>query len=234
MLKPVSANLKNRIKNHMLRYQIIPVTPLQQNCTVFWSPETNRGGIVDPGGDLSLIRNFLSENDITLEMILCTHGHLDHVGAVSELANELSLPIIGPHKDDLFWIEGLPEAAEMFGFQNVETFVPDQWLDDGDKVEVAGATFDVVHCPGHTPGHVVFYQPEDNVAMVGDVIFQGSIGRTDFPKGDHQQLINSITKKLWPLGQEVTFVPGHGPTSTFGEERRSNPFVSDMALGQIS
>ena len=167
-------------------------------------------------------------------MILCTHGHLDHVGAVSELANELSLPIIGPHKDDLFWIEGLPEAAEMFGFQNVETFVPDQWLDDGDKVEVAGATFDVVHCPGHTPGHVVFYQPEDNVAMVGDVIFQGSIGRTDFPKGDHQQLINSITKKLWPLGQEVTFVPGHGPTSTFGEERRSNPFVSDMALGQIS
>ena len=234
MLKPVSANFKNRIKNHMLRYQIIPVTPLQQNCTVFWSPETNRGGIVDPGGDLSLIRNFLSENDITLEMILCTHGHLDHVGAVSELANELSLPIIGPHKDDLFWIEGLPEAAEMFGFQNVETFVPDQWLDDGDKVEVAGATFDVVHCPGHTPGHVVFYQPEDNVAMVGDVIFQGSIGRTDFPKGDHQQLINSITKKLWPLGQEVTFVPGHGPTSTFGEERRSNPFVSDMALGQIS
>lgn len=218
----------------MLRYQIIPVTPLQQNCTIFWSPETNRGGIVDPGGDLSLIRNFLSENDITLEMILCTHGHLDHVGAVSELANELSLPIIGPHKDDLFWIEGLPEAAEMFGFQNVETFVPDQWLEDGDKVEVAGATFDVVHCPGHTPGHVVFYQPEDNVAMVGDVIFQGSIGRTDFPKGDHQQLINSITKKLWPLGQEVTFVPGHGPTSTFGEERRSNPFVSDMALGQIS
>ena len=218
----------------MLRYQIIPVTPLQQNCTVFWSPKTNRGGIVDPGGDLSLIRNFLSENDIKLEMILCTHGHLDHVGAVSELANELSLPIIGPHKDDLFWIEGLPEAAEMFGFQNVETFVPDQWLDDGDKVEVAGATFDVVHCPGHTPGHVVFYQPEDNVAMVGDVIFQGSIGRTDFPKGDHQQLINSITKKLWPLGQEVTFVPGHGPTSTFGEERRSNPFVSDMALGQVS
>lgn len=217
----------------MLRYQIIPVTPLQQNCTVFWSPETNHGGIVDPGGDLSLIRNFLSENDITLEVILCTHGHLDHVGAVSELANELSLPIIGPHKDDLFWIEGLPEAAEMFGFQNVETFVPDQWLDDGDKVEVAGATFEVVHCPGHTPGHVVFYQPEDNVAMVGDVIFQGSIGRTDFPKGDHQQLINSITKKLWPLGQEVTFVPGHGPTSTFGEERRSNPFVSDMALGQI-
>ena len=218
----------------MLRYQIIPVTPLQQNCTVFWSPETYRGGIVDPGGDLSLIRNFLSENDIKLEMILCTHGHLDHVGAVSELANELSLPIIGPHKDDLFWIEGLPEAAEMFGFQNVETFVPDQWLEDGDKVEVAGATFEVFHCPGHTPGHVVFYQPEDNVAMVGDVIFQGSIGRTDFPKGDHQQLINSITKKLWPLGQEVTFVPGHGPTSTFGEERRSNPFVSDMALGQIS
>lgn len=218
----------------MLRYQIIPVTPLQQNCTVFWSPKTNRGGIVDPGGDLSLIRNFLSENDIKLEMILCTHGHLDHVGAVSELANELSLPIIGPHKDDLFWIEGLPEAAEMFGFQNVETFVPDQWLDDGDKVEVAGATFDVVHCPGHTPGHVVFYQPEDNVAMVGDVIFKGSIGRTDFPKGDHQQLINSITKKLWPLGQDVTFVPGHGPTSTFEEERRSNPFVSDMVLGQIS
>ncbi len=218
----------------MLRYQIIPVTPLQQNCTVFWFPETNRGGIVDPGGDLSLIRNFLSENDITLEKILCTHGHLDHVGAVSELARELSLPVIGPHKDDLFWIEGLPEAAEMYGFQNVETFVPDQWLEDGDKVEAAGVTFDVVHCPGHTPGHVIFYQPDDNVAMVGDVIFQGSIGRTDFPKGDHQQLITSITQKLWPLGQDVTFVPGHGPTSTFGEERRSNPFVSDMALGHVS
>ena len=138
--------------SRMLRYQIIPVTPLQQNCTVFWSPETTRGGIVDPGGDLSLIQNFLSENDITLEKILCTHGHLDHVGAVSELARELSLPVIGPHKDDLFWIEGLPEAAEMYGFQNVETFVPDQWLEDGDKVEAAGATFDVVHCPGHTPG----------------------------------------------------------------------------------
>ena len=218
----------------MLRYQIIPVTPLQQNCTVFWSQETKRGGIVDPGGDLSLIRNFLIENNITLEKILCTHGHLDHVGAVCELARELSLPVIGPHIDDLFWIEGLPEAAQMCGVQNAETFVPDQWLEDGDKVEAAGAIFEVVHCPGHTPGHVIFYQADDNVAMVGDVIFQGSIGRTDFPKGDHQQLINSITKKLWPLGLDVTFVPGHGPTSTFGEERRSNPFVSDMALGQVS
>ena len=218
----------------IVRYQMIPVTPLQQKWTVFWSPETKRGGIVDPGCELSLIRNFLSENDITLEKILCTHGHLDHVGAVSELARELSLPVIGPHKDDLFWIEGLPEAAEIYGFQNVETFVPDQWLEDGDKVEAAGVTFDVVHCPGHTPGHVIFYQPDDNIAMVGDVIFQGSIGRTDFPKGDHQQLITSITQKLWPLGQDVTVVPGHGPTSTFGEERRSNPFVSDMAVGHVS
>ena len=217
--------------SRMLRYQIIPVTPLQQNCTVFWSPETTRGGIVDPGGDLSLIQNFLSENDITLEKILCTHGHLDHVGAVSELARELSLPVIGPHKDDLFWIEGLPEAAEMYGFQNVETFVPDQWLEDGDKVEAAGATFDVVHCPGHTPGHIIFFSKESNLAIVGDVLFNGSIGRTDLPGGNFDQLINSVKEKLWPLGNNIDFIPGHGPVSTFEAERANNAFVSDKVLG---
>lgn len=216
----------------MLRYQIIPVTPLQQNCTVFWSPETMKGAVSDPGGDLTLIRDFVDENGIELEKILCTHGHLDHVGSVAALARDMSLPIIGPHRDDLFWIEGLPEAAEMFGFRNVESFTPDQWLEDGDRVEAAGKVFEVMHCPGHTPGHVIFHQPEDKIALVGDVLFQGSIGRTDFPKGDYQQLINSITGKLWPLGPEVTFVPGHGPTSTFGEERRTNPFVSDAALGR--
>ena len=215
----------------MLRYQVIPVTPFQQNCTVFWNPDTMKGAVVDPGGDLDVILKFVDETGITLEKILCTHGHLDHVGAVAELSQEQSLPIIGPHIEDKFWIDGLPEAAKMFNFPEGRVFEPDQWLADGDSVEAAGKVFQVIHCPGHTPGHVVVYHAEDKIAMVGDVIFQGSIGRTDFPKGNHQDLIDSITGKLWPLGMETTFVPGHGPTSTFGQEKLANPFVSDTALG---
>ena len=214
----------------MLRYQIIPVTPFQQNCTVFWNEETKKGGIVDPGGDLALLDKFIDEQGIEIEKILVTHGHLDHAGSVKAMADARDIPIIGPHHGDKFWIDGMPEAAAQYGFPEALAFEPDQWLEHGDTVDVAGATFDVVHCPGHTPGHVVFVHREDKVAMVGDVIFQGSIGRTDFPKGDYQQLIDSITQRLWPLGLDITFIPGHGPTSTFEAEKKTNPFVSDSAL----
>ena len=215
----------------MLRYQIIPVTPFQQNCTVFWNEETKKGAIVDPGGDLTLLDKFIDEQGIEIEKILVTHGHLDHAGAVAEMAEARKVPIIGPHIGDKFWIDGMPAAAAQYGFPEAHAFEPDQWLEHGDTVEAAGATFDVVHAPGHTPGHVVFVQKEDKIAMVGDVLFQGSIGRTDFPKGDYQQLIDSITQRLWPLGLDITFIPGHGPTSTFEQEKKTNPFVSDMALG---
>lgn len=215
----------------MLRYQIIPVTPFQQNCTVFWNEETKKGAVVDPGGDLSLLDKFIDEQGIEIEKILVTHGHLDHAGAVADMAGARQVPIIGPHIGDKFWIDGMPEAAAQYGFPEAHAFEPDQWLEHGDTVEAAGTTFDVVHAPGHTPGHVVFVQKDDKVAMVGDVLFQGSIGRTDFPKGDYQQLISSITERLWPLGLDITFIPGHGPTSTFGQEKQTNPFVSDTALG---
>ena len=216
----------------MFEYKVIPVTPFAQNCTLFWHPESKRGGVVDPGGDLHLIKEQVAEQGVVLEKILCTHGHLDHVGGVAELARELSLPIVGPHKADLFWIDKLKEQAEMFGFPEAERFDADEWLEHGDVVEVAGAKFEVLHCPGHTPGHVVFFQPDDNIALVGDVLFQGSIGRTDFPQGNHQQLIDSITTHLWALGDDVRFVPGHGKMSSFGQERASNPFVGDKALAQ--
>lgn len=215
----------------MLRYQIIPVTPFQQNCTVFWNEETKKGAVVDPGGDLSLLDKFIDEQGIEIEKILVTHGHLDHAGAVADMAAARKVPIIGPHIEDKFWIDGMPEAAAQYGFPEAHAFEPDQWLEHGDTVEAAGVTFDVVHAPGHTPGHVVFVQKDDKVAMVGDVLFQGSIGRTDFPKGNYQQLIDSITQRLWPLGPDITFIPGHGPTSTFGQEKQTNPFVSDTALG---
>lgn len=215
----------------MAKYQIIPVTAFEQNCTVFWNEATGRGGIVDPGGDVARIQAFLDSQGIQLDKILVTHGHLDHAGAVAALAKSHGLPIIGPHIDDKFWIDSMAEHAAQYGFPKTEAFEADQWLVGGETVEVAGITFDVIHCPGHTPGHVVFYQPDDQVALVGDVLFKGSIGRTDFPKGDYQQLIDSITQKLWPLGDAVTFIPGHGPTSTFGFERKTNPFVSDMVVG---
>ena len=215
----------------MVRFQIIPVTPFQQNCTVFWNEKTMNGAVVDPGGDLALLDKFIDEQGIKIEKILVTHGHLDHAGSVAEMAAARDIPIIGPHKEDKFWIDGMPDAAKQFGFPPALAFEPDQWLEHGDVVAAADTTFDVVHCPGHTPGHVVFVQAEHRVAMVGDVLFKGSIGRTDFPKGDYQQLISSITDRLWPLGLDITFIPGHGPTSTFGFEKETNPFVSDTALG---
>jgi len=210
-----------------LKAAILPVTPFQQNCTLIWNDETMRGAVSDPGGDLDRIKAAAAEAGVTIEKILLTHGHLDHASAAGDLARELGVPIEGPHKDDLFLIEALPDQAAKYGFPPVGGFVPDRWLENGDTVEVAGLTFDVRHCPGHTPGHVIFFHAPSRLALVGDVLFQGSIGRTDLPRGDHGALVQSIRERLWPLGDDVTFVPGHGPLSTFGAERRSNPFVAD-------
>lgn len=210
-----------------LKAAILPVTPFQQNCTLLWNDETMRGAVTDPGGDLDRIMQAIEEAGVTLEKVLLTHGHLDHAAAAGELAARLEIPVEGPHRGDLFLIEELPRQSQQYGFPVFRGFVPDRWLEDGDKVEFGGLTLDVRHCPGHTPGHVVFFHAPSRLAIVGDVLFQGSIGRTDFPGGDHQTLIASIRTRLWPLGDDVTFIPGHGPLSTFGAERRNNPFVAD-------
>lgn len=210
-----------------LNYRIIPVTPFQQNCSLIWCEKTRRAAVVDPGGDLEKIRAAVAEEDVTVEKTLLTHAHIDHAGGTAELSKELGIPIEGPQKEDNFWIVGLPQQAQMFGFPAPEVFTPDRWLEDGQQVTVGNQTLEVLHCPGHTPGHVVFYHKESGLALVGDVLFQGSIGRTDFPKGDHATLIRSIREQLFPLGDEVAFIPGHGPMSTFGRERATNPFVSD-------
>lgn len=214
-----------------LQFHTVPVTPFQQNCTLLWCDDSKRAAVVDPGGDIERILAAVEERGLKLEKILLTHGHLDHVGGTAQLAKQLQLPVEGPHREDGFWIEQLPLQTQMFGFPPVETFTPDRWLEQGDRVTVGDEELEVYHCPGHTPGHVVFFHRPSGLALVGDVLFAGSIGRTDFPKGDHDTLIRSITEKLWPLGDEVRFIPGHGPMSTFGEERRSNPFVADKRFG---
>lgn len=206
---------------------IVPVTPFQQNCTVIWCEKTQRAAVVDPGGDLDRIQQVLAEHDLKLEKILLTHAHIDHAGATAELARREQVPIEGPHRGDQFWIDGLPEAGSRYGFEFAERFEPNRWLEHGDTVTVGEETMEVKHCPGHTPGHVVFFHPLLRFALVGDVLFQGSIGRTDFPQGNHNDLIQAIRGRLFPLGDDVQFVPGHGPVSTFGAERASNPFVAD-------
>lgn len=210
-----------------MKYQIIPVTPFEQNCTLLWCPETMKGAVVDPGGDLPRILAAAEKLGVTLEKILVTHGHIDHAGAVAEMAEELHIPIEGPQEEDLFWIQGMPQQSKMFGFPNVQSFTPGRWLHGGDTVQVGNLTLEVRHCPGHTPGHVVFFHAPSKLAIVGDVLFAGSIGRTDFPKGDYDTLIRSIKEQLFTLGDEVHFIPGHGPMSTFGEERRFNPYVGE-------
>jgi len=213
-----------------LRAAIIPVTPYEQNCSLIWCTKTMRGAFVDPGGDLDKLTQALEKTGVTLEKLLITHGHMDHCGMAGVFAQQMGVPIEGPNEADRYWIEGLDNAATRFGLPG-ESFEPDRWLVDGDTVSVGELTLDVVHCPGHTPGHVVFVHAPSRLAMVGDVLFAGSIGRTDFPGGNHQQLLDSITGKLWPLGDDITFIPGHGPTSTFGHERRTNPFVADRQFG---
>jgi glyoxylase-like metal-dependent hydrolase (beta-lactamase superfamily II) len=205
-----------------MHYRIIPVTAFSQNCTVFWCDATKMAAVVDPGGDVSKIIDFLDSQQLTLEKILLTHGHLDHVGGTAELIAKYNVPVEGPHIDDSFWIEALSEQCKMFGFAHVEGFTPQRWLNEGDKITFGEQSLDVLHCPGHTPGHVVLYHADTKLVQVGDVLFNGSIGRTDFPKGNHQQLIESIKNKLFPLGDDVEFIPGHGPMSTIGHERLSN------------
>jgi glyoxylase-like metal-dependent hydrolase (beta-lactamase superfamily II) len=214
-----------------LQVVIIPVTPFQQNCSLIWCSETRRGAVIDPGGGLDRIEQAAAGYGVTIEKILVTHGHLDHAGAVADFAEMQQLPIEGPGEEDRFWIDRLAEAGLAYGMPYCRSFTPDRWLKEGDVVTVGNQTLEVYHCPGHTPGHVVFFHRPMKLAFVGDVLFQGSIGRTDFPRGDHATLIRSITGKLWPLGEDVTFVPGHGPASTFGHERRTNPFVGDAAVG---
>lgn len=212
----------------MLQYQIVPVTAYEQNACVLWCSETKIAVVTDPGGDLELLENVLSQKRLQLKYVLLTHGHFDHAGCAGDFAKQQNVPIIGPHKEDMFWISALPEQYQRFGLAGKPTaFVPDKFLDDGEVVEFGNIKLEVFHCPGHTPGHVVFYHREGKFAIVGDVIFQGSIGRTDFPRGNHHDLINAIRVKLFPLGNDVKFIPGHGPMSTFGEERKSNPYVGD-------
>lgn len=210
-----------------MKFRVIPVTPFQQNCSLLWCEETQQGVVVDPGGDLERIIATARQQGVNIVKILLTHGHIDHAGGAAKLAAQLGVTIEGPQEEERFWIDQLPQQGQMFGFAHVAAFTPDRWLSDGDKVHFGNVTLDVLHCPGHTPGHVVFFHSPSRLAIVGDVLFQGSIGRTDFPRGDHDALIRSIRSKLWPLGNDVAFIPGHGEMSTFGEERRDNPFVGD-------
>ncbi|MBT6442756.1 MAG: MBL fold metallo-hydrolase [Alphaproteobacteria bacterium] len=211
---------------------IIPVTPLQQNCSLLWCTKTMQAAVVDPGGDMDLILENIQAQNLKIEKILVTHAHVDHAGAVAALAEELDVPIVGPHKEDQFWIDQIEAAGQQYGMPDARAFTPSRWLDDGDSVTLGETKFDVYHCPGHTPGHVVFHHVDAGLAVVGDVLFQGSIGRSDFPRGDMATLVQSITGKLWPLGDDVTFIPGHGDLSTFGQERKTNPFVADYVLHQ--
>ena len=214
-----------------MKVAVIPVTPFQQNCSLLVDEATNKAAIVDPGGDLERVLGALERSGAELEKILVTHGHIDHCGAVAELRRRTGVPVEGPQREDAFWIAQLASPGERFGFEGAEAFEPDRWLEQGDTVSVGSVVLEVRHCPGHTPGHVVFYSPADRIAIVGDVLFAGSVGRTDFPRGDPQALVRSIRENLFPLGDDVAFVPGHGPVSTFGDERESNPYVSDRALG---
>ena len=212
-----------------MKYKIIPVTPFVQNCSMLVCDKTDRAVVIDPGGDIDRLKLAAEQQGVAIEKILLTHGHIDHCGQAAVLAADLGVPIEGPQEAERFWIERLEEDGKSYGM-SAKVFEPDRWLENGDRVTVGDLSFDVYHCPGHTPGHVVFHHPPSRLAIVGDVLFRGSIGRTDFPRGDHQQLLDSITGRLWPLGDDTAFVPGHGPMSTFGHERRTNPFVGDGVL----
>lgn len=213
-----------------LRAAIVPVTAFEQNCSLLWCTRTMEGVLVDPGGDLPRLKQAIGKAGITVVKLLVTHGHMDHCGMAGVLAQDLGVPIEGPHPDDQFCLDQLDTSGAAYGMEG-HRFVPDRWLADGDTVTFGDITLDVIHCPGHTPGHVVFHHAPSNLAVVGDVLFAGSIGRTDFPRGNHADLIAAITQKLWPLGDDTLFIPGHGPTSTFGQERQSNPFVADNRFG---
>jgi glyoxylase-like metal-dependent hydrolase (beta-lactamase superfamily II) len=214
-----------------MKVHVIPVTPFAQNCSLLWCPETMKGALVDPGGEVDRILTEVEKQGVELERILVTHPHIDHAGGAAELAERLNVPIEGPHKDDKFLVDSLPDQGARFGLEPARAFTPTRWLEDGDQVSLGKVTLEVRHCPGHTPGHIIFFDAESKIALVGDVLFRGSIGRTDLPGGSYDTLVKSITERLWPLGKDTAFVSGHGDVSTIGTERQSNPFVCDLALG---
>ncbi|MDO6536334.1 MBL fold metallo-hydrolase [Alteromonas stellipolaris] len=207
---------------------IIPVTPFAQNCSLIWDAGSKQGAFVDPGGDIQKLICAASDNQVTIEKIILTHGHLDHVGGTVELAKYYDVPIVGPHLGDKFWLDALMQQSQMFGFPPATPFAPNQWLSDNDTISVGELTLEVLHCPGHTPGHVVLVERISNKVIVGDVIFAGSIGRTDFPQGDHQQLLDSINAKILTLPDDMVIYPGHGPTTTVAKEKASNPYVASQ------
>ncbi|MFA7665617.1 MAG: MBL fold metallo-hydrolase [Burkholderiaceae bacterium] len=215
-----------------MKLLIVPVTPFMQNCSLLVCEQTNRVAVFDPGGDLDRVDAALAETGASLDKVFLTHGHIDHCGQAAEFATRHGVPLEGPQREDAFWIDQLPEQGKRFGLAQLDAFEPDRWLEDGDTVSFGAQQLEVYHCPGHTPGHVVFFHRAARLAIVGDVLFQGSVGRTDFPRGDPAALVRSITTRLWPLGDDVAFVPGHGPMSTFGDERAGNPFVGDAALAR--
>jgi len=207
------------------KIMVVPVTPFQQNCSIVWDEETGAGAVVDPGGDVDVITQAIDKSGARIEKILLTHGHIDHAGGAAELKERLGLPIEGPHTDDLFLLNALAESGAQYGMDGARPIVPDRWLAEGDEVTVGGLLFSVLHCPGHTPGSVVLFNAEHRFCLMGDVLFKGSVGRTDLPYGSHESLIRAIKTKVLPLGDDVSFLPGHGTASTLGEEGRSNPFL---------
>jgi len=209
-----------------MNIEIIPVTPFQQNCALIFDPETGKGAVIDPGGDVDKILAAAKTAKVTIEAIYLTHGHLDHAAGAPELAKFLGIKIIGPDQADKFLLDSLPQQGAMFGVHNLTAVSPDQWLTEGDSIAIAGQQFEVLHCPGHTPGHVVFINRAENFGILGDVLFRNSVGRTDFPYGNHAQLITAIQQKLLPLPDDFQFICGHGAASTIGAERRSNPFIT--------
>lgn len=212
-----------------MNFFILPVTAFAQNCSLVWEPDSLRAAVIDPGGDADDIMAEIAERGLRVGKILLTHGHIDHAGAAAELSQRLGVPIEGPQREEAFWLDQLPAQSDLFDFPPTAPLTPDRWLEDGDRVRVGDLVLEVIHTPGHTPGHVCYVHRPSRLAFVGDVLFAGSIGRTDFPRGDQATLLYSIRHKLFPLGDDIRFVPGHGPMSTFGDERRHNPFVADWA-----
>lgn len=218
----------------ILKAAIITVTPFQQNCSVIWKEDTKIAAVNDPGGDLEIIEKFIDDQGLMLSKIFITHGHLDHAAGARELADNFKVDIEGPQIEDEFLTSTLEMQGKSYGMDSAQNFTPDRWLNEGDQIELDGEKLDVYHCPGHTPGHVIFHHKESKLAIVGDVLFQGSVGRTDLPGGSMDALIAAIREKVLPLGDDITFIPGHGPISTIGQERLTNPYVADQLFKESS